>query len=89
MPNLFKGTFVELSNLHRKFALSKNFDSWFTYCVLSQQIKFRFKLYFDFFDLKKFSAWESKIAASPPSFTTSIFVKMLSKNDACLTASGR
>ena len=34
---LFKGTFVELSNLHRKFAVSTYFDSWFTYCVLSQQ----------------------------------------------------
>ena len=33
----FKGKFVELSNLRRKFALPTNFDSSFTECLLSQQ----------------------------------------------------
>ena len=37
MSKLFKGTFVELSNLRRKFAMSTDIDNWFTYCVLSQQ----------------------------------------------------
>ena len=37
MSKLFKGAFVELSNLRRKFEMSTNIDSWFTYCVLSQQ----------------------------------------------------
>ena len=36
MSKLFKGAFVELSNL-RKNQRSTNIDSWFTYCVLSQQ----------------------------------------------------
>ena len=34
---IIQGPFVELSNLCRKFAMSTNIDSWFTYCVLSQQ----------------------------------------------------
>ena len=38
MSNLFNGKFLEMSNLRRKFALSTNCDSWFTYCVLNQQI---------------------------------------------------
>ena len=33
----FKRAFVEVSNLRRKVAMSTNIDSWFTYCVLSQQ----------------------------------------------------
>ena len=72
ISNLFKGTFVELSNLLRKLALSTNFDSWFTYRVLSQQnavsTEFLFILYFEFFHLEKwkFSVLESKIAATPP-----------------------
>ena len=37
MSKSFKGASVELSNLRRKFVFSTNFDSWFTYCVLSQQ----------------------------------------------------
>ena len=37
MSNLFKEKNVELSNLRGNFALSTKFDSWFTYCVLSQQ----------------------------------------------------
>ena len=37
MSKLFKGAFVELSNLRKNNAMSTNIDSWFTYCVLSQQ----------------------------------------------------
>ena len=37
MSKIFKGAFVELLNLGRKFAMSTNIDSWLTYCVLSQQ----------------------------------------------------
>ena len=37
MSKLLKGAFVELSNLRREIAISMNIDSWFTYCVLSQQ----------------------------------------------------
>ena len=37
MSDLFNGKFQEMSSLRRKYALSTNFDSWFTYCVLSQQ----------------------------------------------------
>ena len=50
----------------RKFTLSTNFDSWFTYCVLSQQnwISVDFVLWL--FWLRKFSAWRSKIAFNPP-----------------------
>ena len=69
---IFKGAFIELSNLRRKFAMSTNIDSWFTYCVLSQQnsVSVEFVLWTLWF--RKFSVWQSKIAATPPplSFTT-------------------
>ena len=68
MPILFSGTFVELSNLRRKFALSTNFDSWFTYCVLSHQNSVSVEFVIWLFWLRKFSVWQSKIAATPPPF---------------------
>ena len=37
MSKLFQRKFVEQSYLSGKLATSTNFDSWFTYCVLSQQ----------------------------------------------------
>ena len=77
MSKLFKGTFVELSNLRRKKAMSINFDSWFTYCVLCQQksISVEIKRWTTW--LKTFSIWESKIALNPPFLTTkgALYVK--------------
>ena len=66
MSKLLKGTFVELSNLRRKKAMSLKFDSWFTYCVLCQQksVSVEFKRWTTW--PKKNSIWESKIAVNPP-----------------------
>ena len=66
LSELFKGAFIELSNLRRKFAMSTNIDSWFTSCVLSQQnsVSVEFVLWTLWF--RKFSVWESKFAATPP-----------------------
>ena len=50
MSKLFNGKFQEMSNLRRKFALSTNFDSWFTSVYLVNKIQFRLKLYFELFD---------------------------------------
>ena len=68
MSKFFKGTFVALSNLRRKFAISTNFDSWFTYCVLSQQNSVSVESVLWTLWLRKFSDWESKIAFHPPPF---------------------
>ena len=52
------------SNLRGKFALSTKFDSWFTYCVLSQQKSVPVEFLFWTFWLRIFSVGESKIAFS-------------------------
>ena len=62
---LFKGSFLELSNLRRKIALSTNFDSSFTYYVLSQQNSISVGYVLWPFWLRKSSAWESKAAFNP------------------------
>ena len=67
MSNLSKGTFVELSNLRGNFGLSTSFDSWLTYCVLSQQNSVSVVFVLWTFWLGKFSVCESKIAFKPPS----------------------
>ena len=54
MSKLLKGTFVELSNLRRKKAMSINFDSWFTYCVLCQQKSVSV-------EFKRWTTWPKKI----------------------------
>ena len=46
--------FVELSNLRRKIAFSTNFDSWFVYCVLSEQNALSSELYLEVFDNQSF-----------------------------------
>ena len=62
---LFNGTFVQLSNLRRNFALSKNFDKRFTYSVLSQQdsvsIEFVLILYAELFDLEIYRFGSQKL----------------------------
>ena len=59
-------------NQRRKFALSKKFDSWFTHCALGQRNSVSADFALWPFWLRKFSVWESKIAANPPSFTTTL-----------------
>ena len=69
--SLFVEPVVTVWLMNRKFALSTNFDGWFTYCVLSQQNSVSVEFVLWPFWLRKFSVWESKIAATPPpSFTT-------------------
>ena len=72
MSKLFKGTFVQLSNVRRKFAISTNFDSWFTYSVHSQQNTVSVEFVFWTLWLGKFWIWASKIAFNPPFLTTPI-----------------
>ena len=85
MLKLYKGKSVELSNQRRKLALSKNFDSWFIYCVRSQQNPVSVKFVLWPFWLSKLSAWESKIAFNlcpppPPSLSLTCHTVWYSKN---------
>ena len=59
--------FVEpISQSDLENLLSTNFDSWFTYCVLSQQKTFSVEFVLWTLWLRKISVWESKIAFNPP-----------------------
>ena len=66
MSKLLKGTFVELSNLRRKKAMSIKFDSWFTYCVLCQQksVSVEFKRWTNW--PKKIQFGSQKLHLTPP-----------------------
>ena len=66
LSKLVKGAFVELSNLRKKFAMSTNIDSWFTYCVLSQQNSVSVEFFFELSDSENFRFGSQKLHLTPP-----------------------